>query len=297
MLLELMSNGTLAELPPENIPSGLELPDESSIMLLLPHNKYLLGTGSGKWIYASDKPGTNPQNVFLYDDEMLSLLNDGAQPTILPAKTVNALRQKLLHNTEPPGTHITTILMLRTCMRDHPVFNMDNDNFSLDENFFALEMKKDITLYRAYWTLRFSLARNEMETVGRIKAWLKADPENFRKPEHVAKLWFSILELPEQDALNELEELSFSRLELQRISRQYISPLVVYNPKSGWLILGRFGRDKNIMFLAWVFLNHELWTELRDHKKLSVHDIILAVWGEYETQQAIVERAKYKGEV
>ena len=55
-----MSNGTFAELPPENMPDNINLPDEPSVMLLLPHNKYLLGTAdrnNGKWIYASVKPG------------------------------------------------------------------------------------------------------------------------------------------------------------------------------------------------------------------------------------------------
>ena len=294
MLLELMSNGTLAELPPENIPDNIAMPEEPAVMLLLPHNKYLLGTGSGKWIYASDKPGVEPKNVNLYDNETLSLLNEGTGPTILPPGTVNTLRKELLQLTEPPGQHEAAVLMLRTFMRDNPAFSLDSSEF-LDEKNFAEFMKNDLVLSKAYWALRFALARGEMETLGRLKAWLKANPENFMKSKHSAHIWFSLLELPDKNAMAELEELSFSVLEIQRMASQNASPLVLYNPMSGWLVLGRFGRGREPIFTTWTYLNHELWQELREDKKMTIHDIIHAVWGEFDTQQALNERAKYKG--
>ena len=49
-----MSNGTLAKLPSENSP--VKLPEEPSVMVLLPHNKYLLGRKNGSWVYGSDNP-------------------------------------------------------------------------------------------------------------------------------------------------------------------------------------------------------------------------------------------------
>ena len=294
MLLELMSNGTLAELPPENTPNGIKLPDESSVMLLLPHNKYLLGTSGGKWIYADSSDGRDYQNVSLYDDEVLSLINEGTQPTILPGKTVTALRKELFMLSEPPGNYHAAVSMLRTFMRWHPVFSQ-NDSELPDEKYFYMAMKNDDILCKAYWTLRFALARSEMETVGRLKAWLRAGPEIFSRAECKSRLWFSIMDMPDEYAVSELESLSFSGLELKRMSMQNVSPLLVYNPKSGWLILGRFGRDRGTMFFVWVYLNHEMYSELREHKRMSVHDIIYAVWGEYETQQAMTERGKYKG--
>ena len=298
MLLELLSNGTLAELPPDNAPDGIRLPEEPSVMLLLPHHKYLLGTeqkGSEKWIYASDKPGTQPQKVFLYDDEILSLTNDGSQPIILPARTVTALRKELFSLNEPPGRHTATVLLLRTFMRDHPALKSDDAGF-LDEKIFSRFMKQDIVLYKAYWTLRFALSRNEMEEVARLKAWLKADPEVFSKPEYSSRLWFSLLGLPDENAVNELEELSFSRLELQRMVGQGISPIMVYNPNSGWLVLGRFGRIKDTIFFVWAYFNHDMWADLRETKKMRVNDIILALWCEADTQNAMEERARYKGD-
>ena len=291
VLLELMSNGSLAEVPPDNLPDSINLPDDASVMLLLPHNKYLLGTSSDRWIYG--RPGTVPQNVYLYDNEGLSLMNDGAQPTILPAQTVNDLRRKLFMHADPPGRHASTVLMLRTMMHNHPVFCSESAEF-LDEKIFSHFMDDDEVLRKAYWTLRFALYRGESETQKRLKAWLKADPKIFADPKHCAKVWLSIQDLPDKDAIDELEELSFSRSEMKRLSAQMISPIVLYNPVSGWLVLGRFGRGTEIIFSCWIFINHELWHELRESRKLSIQDIIHAVWGEQDTREAMNERAKYR---
>ena len=290
-----MSNGTLAELPPENLPDGILSPVEPSVLLLLPHNKYLLGNAdNGTWIYSDSATNTTPKNVFLYDNQALSLVNENSQPTVLSALTVNALRRELFSLTEPPGIHSATVLMLRTFMKEHNVFNSEDAAF-LDENIFNEAAKNDSVLFKSYWALRFALARNEMETAGRLKAWLKADPKTFSKSENNMKIWFSLLDQPDKNAISELEELSFSRLELKRMTEQNSSPLLMYNPISGWLLLGRFGRVRTTMFMVWVYLNDSLWHELKEMKKMSLHDIILAAWGEYETQQAVTERAKYKG--
>ncbi|MBR1657657.1 MAG: hypothetical protein IJ697_04230 [Synergistaceae bacterium] len=295
MLLELMSNGTLAELPPENIPEGISPPNDSSVVLLLPHNKYLLGRHGSEWIYAGGSPSSPPQNVFLYDSQSLSLLNEGSEPTILTAGAVNTLRRELFAMSEPPGNHTGAVLMLRTFMRNYPVFSSEGAEY-LDEKIFSETLKKDTTLRKAYWALRFAMNRSELETVTRLKAWLKAGPEVFSDPKNKVHLWFSILEMPDNDILSELEALSFSVHELKRMIAQNASPIVVYNPASGWLILARFGRQRDTMFFLWAYYNHELWNELRERKKLSINDIILSSWGEYETQQAMIERSKYKGD-
>ena len=295
-----MSNGTLAELPPENMPEGImpNPPGDSSVMLLLPHNKYLLGQRGSEWVYAGRNPGNPsslpPQNVFLYDSQSLKLNNENAEPTILTAGTVNALRKELFALSEPPGNHTGAVLMLRTFMRNYPVFMSESAEY-LDEKIFADTLRKNPTLRKAYWALRFAMNRGDMETLTRLKAWLKADPEIFARPGHEVRIWFSILEMPDAEALAELESLSFSQLELKRMAAQNASPVVLYNQVSGWLVLGRFGRKRDTMFFLWAYLNHELWNELRERKKLSITDIILASWGEYETRQAMKERAKYKG--
>ena len=294
MLLELMSNGTLAELPPENIPAGISplLLNDSSVMLLLPHNKYLLGRGN-KWIY-SGLQGDSQKNVFLYDSQSIELLNEGAAPTILNAGTVNDLRRKLFANSEPPGTHTGAVLMLRTFMRNIPVF-MSEDAEYLDEKIFARAMKSNPILRKAYWTIRFAMSRSELEAITRLKAWLKTGPEVFMRPGNDLRLWFSLLEMPDAEAISELESLSFSQLELKRMAAQNASPVIVYNQASGWLVLARFGRKRDTIFFLWAYYSHDLWDELRERKKLSVNDIILSSWGEYDTRRAMTERAKYKG--
>ena len=296
MLLELMSNGTLAELPPENMPAGISPPGDSSVMLLLPHNKYLLGRCGSEWVYAGGNSDTSnpPQNVFLYDSQSLELTNEGFAPTILNAVTVNTLRRELFAMSEPPGNHTGAVLMLRTFMRNAPVFMSESAEY-LDEKIFAATLRNNPTMRKAYWTLRFAMNRGELETLTRIKAWLKAGPEVFGKEGCDIRLWFSLLEMPDAETISELESLSFSGLELKRMAAQKASPVIVYNQVSGWLVLAHFGRDKGTMFFLWAYFSHELWNELRERRKLSVHDIILASWGEYDTRQAMTERAKYKG--
>lgn len=294
LLLELMSNGTLAELPPENMPEGISPPGDSSVMLLLPHNKYLLGRRGGEWIYAGRGENISPQNIFLYDSQSIALHNEDAEPTILTAGTVNTLRKELLAMSEPPGNHTGAVLMLRTFMRNYPIFSSEGAEY-LDENIFAETLRKNPILRKVYWTLRFAMNRSELEAVNRLKAWLKADPEVFALHGRDMRLWFSMLEMPDDEAVSELESLSFSQLELKRMAAQTSSPVIVYNQASGWLVLGRFGRKRDVMFSLWAYYNHELWNELRERKKLSVKDIILASWGEFETRQAMTERAKYKG--
>ncbi|MBR1486841.1 MAG: hypothetical protein IJ597_06265, partial [Synergistaceae bacterium] len=257
----------------------------------LPHNKYLLGTNGGKWVYSSLSE-EQPTDVFLYEDEDISLLNEGSRPTVIPADTVNILRRELFSLTEPPGNHKSTVLMLKTIMKEHPIFN---DEKFLDEKYFRNFAGSDLILYKAYWTLRFSLARGELEMTTRLKKWLAADPKIFSEPRNIMKIYFSLLDLPDEDAINELTELKFSGLELYHLGLQQASPLVVYNPIAGWLLIGQFGR-KRTMFKIWMYLSHELYHELKYQKKLNVREIMNAVWGEYETEQAMLERAKYKGD-
>ena len=296
LLLELMSNGTLAELPPENIPKGISplLLNDSSVMLLLPHNKYLLGRGN-RWIY-SGLHGDSQKNVFLYDSQSIELLNEGAAPTILNAGTVNALRRELFAKSEPPGTHTGAVLMLRTFMRNVPVFMSESAEY-LDEKTFSRTLKNNPILRKAYWTVRFAMSRGELEAITRLKAWLKTGPEIFAHPGNDLRLWFSLLEMPDAEAISELESLSFSQLELKRMAAQNASPVIVYNQASGWLVLARFGRKRDTIFFLWAYYTHDLWDELRERKKLSVNDIILSSWGEYDTRQAMTERAKYKRDI
>ena len=294
MLFELMSDGTLAELPAEDMPEVSC--GEKSVMLLLPHNKYLLGYG-GEWVYAGFNPGGERRNISLYDGEGIELANDEAlPPTILTAGTVRRIREGLMSVSDPPGNHTGAVLMLRTFMRDiYPEIFQTTGAEYLDEKFFAQALKNNPVLRKAYWTLRFAINRGEIEALSRIKAWIKAGPEYFSSFGTDMRLWFSIMEMPSVNDIGEMEALSFSRLELMRMSAQNASPVVVYNQVSGWLVLGRYGRKRDTMFFLWAYLNHDKWNVLREIKKLSVNDILLSLWCEYDIRQAMAERGKYKG--
>ena len=289
-----MSNGTLAKLPSENSP--VKLPEEPSVMVLLPHNKYLLGRKNGSWVYGSDNPDTNeqPKNISLYDNERLALFDDSGESVIIPAKVVTAIRNELFLQMPPPGNHVSTVMLLKTFMRDREIFNKEDLSYE-NEEIFLESINSDEELKKLYWALRFAMARGEMEAVARFKLWVKAGGDKiFNKNGNIIKAWFSLLDYPDEEAMSELEELNFSREHLERMIMQKISPVVLYQQESGFLILGRFGRNGNTSFHVWTYLNSALWNELQAFKKVQVHEIILAAWAEYEIQQAMNERLRYR---
>lgn len=302
MIFELMSNGNLAELPfaggkfPDA--GGIPLPSGPFVMLLLPHNRYILGRpheNNECWVWG--KFGEPSHNIYLYDGERLSLPESGAPTVAISGDTVSLLRKKLLSQMEPPGEHQSTVLLLRSLMKDHPVFS--NGFPFLDEHAFTRMMRDDKILYGAYWALRLATARGEFDEMVRLRAWLKvSNLFTAAVAGPCAKLWFSILDLPDDTAIRELAELAFSREDLCHMAAQRVSPLLMFNPQSGYLILARFGRnvsgsEPSSNFFVWAFLPAALWGELRERRKLSVHEILLAVWGQYDVEKAAAERRLY----
>ena len=284
-----MSDGTIARLPANNMPSC-----DDGVMLLLPHNKYLLGRG-GKWVYAPLGSADNSRDVFLYDSQSIALSNDDSAPTVIPAEAVNMLRSELMSVSEPPGNHTGAVLMLRTFMKSSPIFQSANADY-LDEKYFLRAVRNNSVMLKAYWTVRFAMTRGDIAVITRLKAWLRAGAENFSDFGSGMKIWFSLLGLPSDEDIADMEALSFSRLEITRMTAQNASPVVLYNQISGWLVLGRFGRARDTMFFMWAYLNHDCWNTLREVRKLSVNDILLSLWGEYDVRQAVSEREKYRRE-
>ena len=288
-----MSNGTVARLPEASVPEGVSVPGGPFVMVLLPHNRYLLGRPAAgvddRWVWG--KPGENPQDVFLYDSERLSLPQGETTSTTLSAEMVTFLKRELLAQMEPPGDHLSTVLILRGFMRDHAAF-LDDFPFQ-DESAFIHCINEDDVLRKAYWTLRFALSRGEFDVVTRLKAWLKAGPELFNDPDNGMKIWFSILDLPDDTALQELEALAFSREDLRHMANQRVVPLLLFNPRSGYLVLSRFGKNGENSYLVWAFLPPALWAELRERRKLSIRDVLLALWGQYDIEHAMEERSRY----
>ena len=301
MTFELMSNGTLAKLPQNPRPEGAPIPGGPFVLLLLPHNRYLLGTADGgtaggeRWVWG--RPGGRPREVFLYGGEGLALSTDGAAPVHLSGETTARLKMELLAQTAPPGDHLPAALILRGFMKDHAAFSEDFQ----DETAFARSLEADEVLFKAYWALRLALAHGEFDAAARLKAWLKAGPGAFEGQEPRPRVWFSLLDLPSEPDIQELAELSYSREDLQHMVAQRISPLLLFNPRSGYLVLARFGRQGApasqdgfpASFFVWAFLPPRLWGELRERRKLPMHELLLALWGQHDVERALEERARY----
>ncbi|MDR2137027.1 MAG: hypothetical protein LBO68_01945, partial [Synergistaceae bacterium] len=163
-----------------------------------------------------------------------------------------------------------------------------------DEPAFLQYIEKDGVLNMTYWAVRFALFRGEFETIARIKTWLRTaadlyDPQSPNLP----KIWFSLTPLPGSKELTEMESLSFSLDDLQRMVSQSTSPVILFNKSSGYLVLSDFGNTGGASFRVWVFLPIPLWNELRDRRKLLIRDLMVSAWGYCDAAQAVAERARY----
>lgn len=298
MTFELMSNGTLAELPQTFLPEGITAPEGPYVIVLLPHNRYLLGsTGDNgayeRWVLG--RPGEKSQDIFLYKDEDLKIspAQDERLSVTLPANTVNKLKNELLSQMTPPGDHFAAIIMLKQLMPDDPI--LDAAFLFSDEQTFInrIEAMGSDIYKKIYWTSRFASARREFDEHARLKAWLKAGPELIDKYKENIKVWFSLQEEPDNNIRAALDELGFPDIVLNRILAQNSAPLIIYNPPTGYLLLTKSGIDRNTSFFVWSFMPSELWDELRERKKLLIQDISFALWAQRDIERALEERAKY----
>ena len=292
MIFELMSNGSIVSLPKTDLPDGIPEIPGPGVILLLPYNRYLLGhcfmRNYERWIWG--KPGSDPQEVFLYDDVPQVFVLDDSTRVTLSTNAVLQIRAALLSQMQPPGEHLPTVLILRGVMKDHPVFQ--DDARVQNESAFTQSIEKDSILNMTYWSVRFALFRGEFETIARIKTWLKMASELFDTSGNAPKVWFSLTPLPGSRELVELEALSFSMDDLQRMVSQSAMPVVLFS-KAGYLVLSDFGGAGASAFRVWVFLPAPLWNELRERRKLSIRDLVISSWGYCDALSALAERCRY----
>jgi len=266
-----------------------------------------------RWIFG--KPGTDPREVFLYESSPPAFIVDDVTHFAIPANVVQEIRSALLSQMLPPGEHLPAVLILRGAMKDHPVF-MD-DTLVQNEPVFLQSIDKDNVLCMTYWAVRFALFRGEFETIARVKTWLRTAADIFDSQEaafngaslngttpdgvmsdgvtasvQAPKVWFSLTPLPSGNELSELEALSFSIDDLQRMVSQSALPVVLFS-KTGYLVLSDFGNAGGAIFRVWVFLPAVLWNELRERRKLSIRDLVISIWGYCDTVQAVTERSRY----
>ena len=293
MIFELMSNGSIANLPQTALPEGIPEIPGPGVILLLPYNRYLLGhsfmRNYERWLWG--KPGTDPQEIFLYENGPLSLDFDEASRVTLSVNAVTQIRNTLFSQMQPPGEHLPTVLILRGILKDHPVFK--DETMVQDEPAFVRHIEKDGIVNMTYWAVRFALFRGEFEAISRIKTWLRTASELFDAQGYAPKVWFSLTPLPGAKELAEMETLSFSVDDLQRMVSQSAMPVVLFS-KSGYLVLSDFGGSGGMSFRVWVFLPPPLWNELRERRKLSIRDLVVSAWGYCDAVQALTERSRYQ---
>jgi hypothetical protein len=287
----------MASLPQMALPKGIpDIPGPRAV-LLLPYNRYLLGhsfmRNYERWIWG--KPGTDPQEVFLYENGPQSFALDGTTSVTVSAGVISEIRNFLFSQMQPPGEHLPTVLILRGVLKEHSAFK--DDALVQNEPAFLQCIDKDSVLSMTYWAVRFALFRGEFEAIARVKTWLRTASDLFDSQEaalhgHAPKVWFSLTPLPGGKELSELEALSFSVDDLQRMVSQSALPVVLFS-KAGYLVLSDFGSAGGAIFRVWVFLPASLWNELRERRKLSIRDLVVSAWGYCDAVQAAAERGRY----
>ncbi len=292
MIFELMSKGNLAQLPDDMHVAGV--PDVSSprVLLLLPYNRFILGTVSLKTYehWTIGKLGTEEtEEIFLYDDKPKCISLGDVEKITITKEVVDRLKACLRSQMTPPGEHLPAMLILRGLLREDALFQ--DEDFLKNERAMQESLDKDTTARMAYWAIRFALSRNDYEGVSRIKTWLKIAPDVFEETIQTPRIWFSLMDLPGRKDIEDMESLAFSVDDLQRMNSQSSRPVVLYS-KAGYLILSDFGSD-DAAFRIWLYLPIPLWNEMREKRKLSIREIVMATWGFLDGIAADLERSSF----
>ena len=294
MIFELMSRGSIVRLPDDMTIAGLPASPSPKVLLLLPYNRYLLGTVQLKHYerWTLGKLGTDESGeVFLYEGKEKALSLGDVEKATISADVVSQLRDCLLGQMMPPGEHMPSVLIMRGILGE--------DNFLLDGEFFKNEeafieaLEKDHSAKMAYWAIRLALFRNDYEAVSRVKTWMKSAADVFEGASQTPRAWFSLTDLPGKDDAEEMEGLTFSLDDLQRMNSQSSRPVVLYS-KFGYLILSDIGTEgPEPAFRVWMYLPIPLWNEMRERRKLSIREIVMASRGFIDGQSAEKEQARY----
>lgn len=292
MIFELMSKGTMARLP-----KGSHDMPVPGVLLLLPYGRFLLGTVIMRYHeqWSLGRIGeTETTEVFLYDDAP-KRIDIGGTVVTLSAEVVAELRAALRQQMAPPGEHLAPALILRGLLRDGALSLCAEEEYLNDEERMIEELEKYPAVRMAYWAIRFALFRNDYEAVSRVKTWLKSAWDVFDEALPPPKIWFSLVDLPREEDREAMAALEFSMEDLQRMNSQSSRPVVLYS-KAGYLTLSEFGgegRDQEAAFRIWLFLPVPLWNEMREKRKLSIREIIMASWGYLDGLAAEREREGY----
>ncbi len=292
MIFELMSKGNLARLPDDMQIAGIPEAPSPRVIALLPYNRFILGTVSmksyEKWVLGR-LGAEETEEVFLYDGKPKIIALGDVERISMGKEVVDRLKSCLRSQMTPPGEHVPAMAILRGLLRDDAIFSTDSP--MEDEKAVQDYLERDSTARMAYWAIRFALFRNDYEEVSRIKTWLRIASDVFDGAASTPRIWFSLMDLPGGKSIEEMESLTYSVDDLQRMNSQSSRPVVLYS-KSGYLILSDYGTDSS-GFRIWLYLPIPIWNEMREKRKLSIKEIVVATWGYLDGVAADTERSSF----
>jgi len=289
MIFELMSRGTIVELPEDSI--SIDCYEPEDVLLLLPYNKYLKGkiqNGYESWKLC--KIGSAEQEeIFLYEGETRILNIDNGHQVSISREVTEKLKNALYASVPPPGEHLRTAAILRGFIESDIV---GNELFVFDEKLALAQLDKKIEAKAAYWAVRFALSRGELDTVSRIKLWYRIAP-NIAFTEPRVLVWFSLTQMPDAEAISMMNSLGFSDENINRVSAQPVSPVVLFS-KKGYLLFASYGDGRRTpIFRQWAYFPPSIWNELRERKREKLRDLLAVAWGANEARIALAASARY----
>lgn len=293
IVLELMSDGKIVKLPEGMQVPGLPRPLSMLVALLLPFNRVLLGSsvqGMDTWTWG--KLGSGEwKEVFLYDDVPVILKEPNIPEIVLNEDAVAKVKSFLFEQLPPPGNHISTILVLRGISHGLEIPG-ENHEWN-DEQWFLSKVAGDETLVKAYWGIRRALFERNPEMLERIKTWYTYASDVFQDPFNYPRMWFSLGQLPEESELADLEGLGFTRENLKNMNAKFSNPIVLSNALGYLILLIEYSGDNFNELRVWMYINMNLWEELRRKRKLSIKEVVSAGWGFLDAVDAELVMTRY----
>ena len=286
IVLELMSDGKIVKLPEGMEVTGLPAHLSVLVALFLPFNRVLLGSSLNSmdsWNWG--KLGTREwKEVFLYDDIPLLLKEQDIPDITLNEEAVAKLKAVLFEQIPPPGNHISTVLVLRGISRGFEIPG-EHREWS-DEQSFLSSISVHDRLSKAYWGIRKALFERNPEMLERIKTWYTYASDVFQDPFNYPRMWFSLATLPGEEELADIESLGFTRDNLKNMNGKFSNPIVISNALGYLILLIEYsGNDYNEL-RVWMYINMNLWEELRRKRKLSIKEVVSAGWGFLDASDA-----------
>ncbi len=294
MIFELRSDGKISRLPDHMALEGVPSYFLPRVVLFLPYNRMIIGTSIGEtmdsWYYG--KIGTeNWKEVFLYEGQSIFLKDKCIPDVELSAHAVGILKSHLLEQLRPPGSHISTLIVLRKIRMDNPIFTEGSQ--WTNEKWVLSKLAFDDALRYAYWGIRRALVQSNNAMLERIKVWFSLAPDIDPMVYQYPQIWFSLTDLPGERELKQIEDLGFSRENLLQMNSNFSNPVVLSNAIGYLVLLTQYSGDDKSELRIWMYISLSMWEELRRKKKMSIREIVSACWGYLDAVEADIEMSRY----